>query len=107
MKPRKHMKHMLAVSVAAGMVAPAAAMAQRSAGPAPLVVQEQGSFAAGGTVLWWMLQDVLAGRLGPGTVAAAIVVVSELPQQATELLGVSFQAARSTRIGRRALWLER
>ncbi|SNC71411.1 ATP-binding cassette, subfamily B [Kytococcus aerolatus] len=63
--------------------------------------------AAGGTVLWWMLQDVLAGRLGPGTVAAAIVVVSELPQQATQLLGVSFQAARSTRIGRRALWLER
>ncbi|WP_374927801.1 ABC transporter ATP-binding protein [Kytococcus sedentarius] len=62
--------------------------------------------AAGGVVLWWLVNDALAGRLGAGTVAAAVVVVAELPEQATRLLGVSFQSARATRIGRRALWLQ-
>lgn len=42
---------MLQLLIAASVVAPVAAMAQQAAGPAPLVIQEQGNFAAGGTVL--------------------------------------------------------
>lgn len=48
---RNHVRHVLPLLVAASVVAPIAAMAQQATGPAPLVIQEQGSFAAGGTVL--------------------------------------------------------
>ncbi|WP_046863260.1 alpha/beta hydrolase [Microvirga massiliensis] len=37
--------------VSAGMVAPAGTMAQQTSRPEPLVIQEQGSFAVGGTVV--------------------------------------------------------
>lgn len=62
--------------------------------------------AAGGALLWWLVQDALAGRIGPGTVAAAVVVVGELPTLATRLLGTSFLAGRMVRVGQRALWLQ-
>ncbi|MGJ3508647.1 ABC transporter ATP-binding protein [Enemella sp. A6] len=62
---------------------------------------------AAGAVLWWLVADALAGRVSAGTVAAALLVVSALRESSGSMLWVTQLAARMTRIGRRALWLER
>lgn len=62
---------------------------------------------AAGAVLWWIVTDALAGRVSAGTVAAALLVVSDLRESTESMLWVTQLAARMARIGRRALWLER
>lgn len=63
--------------------------------------------AAGGTILWWMVDDALRGVLGVGTLVAAVVVLGDLRDSSESMLWTTNLAARMVRIGRRVLWLER
>lgn len=62
---------------------------------------------AGGAILWWMVDDALRGRLGVGTLVAAVVVLGDLRDSSESMLWTTNLAARMIRVGRRVLWLER
>ncbi len=63
---------------------------------------------AGGAILWWMVDDVLAGStsVSIGSIAAAVIVIEELRDSSESMLWTTTLAARMVRTGRRVLWLQ-
>ncbi|MGI8867890.1 MAG: ABC transporter ATP-binding protein [Mycobacteriales bacterium] len=61
--------------------------------------------AAAGTVLVWMLVDVLGGSLSPGRLATAVLLLEALQSAAVSLAWMSSRAADVLRAAGRFLWL--